>query len=142
VCCVDCGIRFLADPRNAGRADLRCPFGCRAARRRQRANTRSRDHYRTDFGRKQKAARNRERRRRAAEPVPAEPPPDEPQTPEDLGPDMIAHIRVVTSIIERRHVGRDEVMKLIAWVLRQRSMGGRPRAGYGAPRTKGKSRGS
>ena len=29
--CCHCGIRFFTHPRNAGRRDLRCPFGCRAA---------------------------------------------------------------------------------------------------------------
>jgi hypothetical protein len=54
---------------------------------------------------------------------------------------MIAHIQVVTGIIERRRVSREETLALIRWVLRQRSMGFCRRAGYGAPQTPGKSRG-
>ncbi|MBN2492049.1 MAG: hypothetical protein JXQ29_14475, partial [Planctomycetes bacterium] len=139
-CCKDCGIRFFTHPRNAGRTDLCCPFGCRAERRRRQTNERSRDHYRTEFGRARKKARNRGRGRRSAQSAAVEPPPG-PETPEDLGPDMIAHIQVVTSIIERRRVSRDETIALIRWVLRQRSMGFRRRGGYGARQTRGKSRG-
>lgn len=114
-----------------------CPFGCRAERRRRKTNTRSRKHYGTAFGREQKVARNRER---PTQPVLVEPPP-EPQTPDDLGPDMIAHVQVVASIIERRRVSRDETIELIEWVLRQRHMGGHRRGGYGAPQTGRQSRG-
>jgi hypothetical protein len=117
-----------------------CPFGCRAERRREKTRARSTRHYATEFGHAQKAERNRQRRKRPADSVRAERPP-EPETPEDLGPDMIAHIQVVTSIIERRRVSRDETIALIRWVLRQRHMGGRRRGGYGARQTKGKLRG-
>lgn len=117
-----------------------CPFGCRAERRRRQTNERSRDHYRTEFGREQKTARNYERHRGPAQPVAATPPPG-PQTPEDLGLDMIAHVQVVTSIIERRRVSRDETIRLIRWVLRQRHMGGHRPSGYVAPQTKRTSRG-
>jgi hypothetical protein len=137
---VECGIRFFTDPRNAGRKDLRCPFGCRAEHLRREANKRSDRHLGTEYGRRQKAKRNRERRTQPARRIPEKTPP-EPETPEDLGPDMIAHIRVVTSIIERRRVSRSETIELIAWVLSQRRMGRGPSAGYGAPQTRPKSRG-
>jgi hypothetical protein len=59
--CCHCGIRFFTHPRNAGRRDLRCPFGCREHHRRQRANERSKKHYRTDEGRKNKKSLNGKR---------------------------------------------------------------------------------
>ena len=56
--CCRCGIRFLTHPRNANRRDLRCEFGCREYHRRQLANARSRSHYRTEQGRRNKKQRN------------------------------------------------------------------------------------
>jgi len=59
--CRYCGIRFLTHPCNACRRDLHCPFGCRKEHRRQCANRRSAEHYRTPKGRKHKKARNGQR---------------------------------------------------------------------------------
>ena len=56
--CVHCGIRFLTHPRNAGRENLRCPFGCRAHHRRQRARQRSAAYYGTVEGRRKKKRLN------------------------------------------------------------------------------------
>jgi hypothetical protein len=140
--CAHCGIFFLTDPRNAKQSNLRCPFGCRAAHRTKRSNERSTAYYRTPAGRKKKANLNRVRSLRTAAPVEDEPPADVPQSAEDLGPDLITHIQVVTSIIERRRVRRDEVIELLAQILRQHHMGGRRSSGYGAPQMRRKSRGS
>jgi hypothetical protein len=43
--CQHCRIFFLTHPRNAGRSDLRCPFGCREAHRKQRSTERSVAYY-------------------------------------------------------------------------------------------------
>lgn len=59
--CRHCWIRFLTHPRNANRRNLYCPFGCREHRRRQRANARSRRHYRTEQGRRKKKLLNGKR---------------------------------------------------------------------------------
>jgi hypothetical protein len=56
--CCHCGIRFFTHPRNAGRQDLRCPFGCREHHRRQCANARSRKHNQTPEGRANKKKLN------------------------------------------------------------------------------------
>lgn len=56
--CADCEIRFLTDPRNAGREDLRCPFGCREHYRRQRASERSTAYYQTAAGKRKKKRLN------------------------------------------------------------------------------------
>lgn len=56
--CVHCGIRFLTDPRNAGREDLRCPFGCRRHHRKQQSNQRSTAYYRTPSGKTKKERLN------------------------------------------------------------------------------------
>jgi hypothetical protein len=56
--CCHCGLRFLTDPGNARRRDLRCPFGCREHQRRRLANERSVRYYRTAHGRKSKKLLN------------------------------------------------------------------------------------
>jgi hypothetical protein len=56
--CCHCGIRFFAHPRNASRLNLRCPFGCRAHRRRQCGNERSKKYRDTDSGRAKKKQLN------------------------------------------------------------------------------------
>lgn len=58
VACCQCGIRFFTHPRNARRADLRCPFGCRQHHRRQLANARSRKYSRTARGARNKKLLN------------------------------------------------------------------------------------
>ena len=59
--CTDCGIRFLTHPRNAGRRDLRCPFGCREHHRRQRSCQRSTAYYQTAAGKAKKKRLNARR---------------------------------------------------------------------------------
>jgi hypothetical protein len=70
--CRHCGIFFLTDPRNAGRGDLGCPFGCSKAHRRRESIRRSTDYYRGEEGRKYKRRQNQrqqeKRRLRAAAP--------------------------------------------------------------------------
>jgi len=56
--CRHCGIFFLADPRNAGRCDLGCPFGCSQAHRRRESIRRSTEYYRGEEGRKYKRRQN------------------------------------------------------------------------------------
>ena len=59
--CCHCGIRFFTHPRNARRRNLRCPFGCREHHRRQCANERSRKHYQTAEGKRNKKRLNGQR---------------------------------------------------------------------------------
>ncbi len=81
--CVHCGIRFLTDPRNAGRERLRCPFGCAKHHREQRAKERSKAYRQSDEGREKKRVLNAKRYRS----VPAiasveERSSDEPESPQ------------------------------------------------------------
>ena len=61
--CLDCGIRFLAASQNAGREDLRCPFGCAKCRRARQSNERVKAYRRTERGKKKKDALNARRYR-------------------------------------------------------------------------------
>lgn len=73
--CRHCGIRFLTHPRNAGRRDLRCPFGCREHHRRQCSCQRSTAYYRTNAGKAKKKRLNNHRQGKpaaASQPTPAD----------------------------------------------------------------------
>jgi len=59
--CAHCGIQFLTHPRNAGRLNLRCPFGCREHHRRQSANRRSTAYRQTPAGKEKKRLLNARR---------------------------------------------------------------------------------
>lgn len=64
--CLDCGIRFLTAPQNAGREDLRCPFGCAKRHCAQQSNERVKAYRRTAAGKAKKDALNARRYRRLA----------------------------------------------------------------------------
>ena len=122
--CGHCGIFFLTDPRNAGRHDLRCPFGCREAHRKQQSTRRSVAYYRDPQGRKKKSDLNQRRARRVAPgptltaPGTAMPEPGSVPWPEA----MVEQVRRVSSWIEGRRVSRREILELLARVLRQHTM--------------------
>jgi hypothetical protein len=59
--CVGCDVEFLTAPANRGRKDLRCPFGCRQARKRDQSRQRGRKNYKTQKGKKAKQLQNRKR---------------------------------------------------------------------------------
>jgi hypothetical protein len=61
--CLHCGIRFLTASQNAGREDLRCPFGCAKRHRAQQSNERVKAYRRTGRGKKKKDALNAKRYR-------------------------------------------------------------------------------
>jgi hypothetical protein len=73
--CRFCRIFFLTHFRNAGRHNLRCPFGCRQAHRRQQSTQRSIAYYREPEGKLKKRALNQRRAIKAptAHPEPAPP---------------------------------------------------------------------
>ena len=61
--CRHCRIFFLAHPRNRGRRDIYCPFGCRTAQRSKRSAERSVAYYATREGKEKKQRLNGKRRR-------------------------------------------------------------------------------
>jgi hypothetical protein len=64
--CLHCGIRFLAAPQNAGREDLRCPFGCAKQHRAQQSNERVKAYRGTAVGKEKKDALNARRYRESS----------------------------------------------------------------------------
>lgn len=151
--CVHCGIRFFTHPRNAGRRDLRCPFGCREHHRRQQSKERSSAYYRTAGGKRKKKLLNG---RRSAN-SPAEEPraaPVEQTSPRQPLPDdlfanvelrlegvvlrestlrnspMLPYVQLVVSLIEGVELSRDELVGLLRQAMRQHSIAHRRRIEY------------
>jgi hypothetical protein len=60
--CKDCGVRFLTVANNHKRKDLRCPFGCREAHKKEQAKVRSTEYYQTPEGKIKREQLNRRRR--------------------------------------------------------------------------------
>ena len=128
--CRHCGIFFLTDVRNSKRDDLRCPFGCREAHRKEKSNERSQEYYRSDVGRIKKRIQNEKRRVATAAAAVASistattVPSSDQQTPdsESCAPSMISYLQVLVGLIESRRVMRAEILTLVARVLRQHSM--------------------
>ena len=128
--CRHCQILFFTHPRNAGRTDLGCPFGCRQVHRRNSARKRCIEYYKSDAGKIKKGYLNERRNEPVAEASPdetpmAETPADDTsrdkkppdKTPVDCcktGVDTsILHIQLVTSLIEERVVSLKEVIRMI-----------------------------
>jgi hypothetical protein len=150
--CRHCRIFFLTHPRNAGRKDLGCPFGCRDAHRKRESTQRSVAYYRGEVGRACRRIQNGNRQftgmPHASEPPSAPPLPIQPQVPppeadrdshpeppsrsghSDTSPGfwpapMLRYLRMVISLMEERAVSLEEIRTMLARVLRQRSIGRR-----------------
>jgi hypothetical protein len=153
--CAYCGIRFLSDRRNAGRRDLRCPFGCRRHHRQRSSSQRSVAYYRTPVGKLKKQRLNARRdattdHQRQPDPqqpssLSQEPPPsvsdhgfpaelsldgvllDEPSL---LASPMLPYVRMVASLVDGMPLSLAEVVGLLRQALRQHSMARRRRLDY------------
>ena len=150
-----CGIRFLTHPRNAGRRNLRCPFGCRQQHRRQRSSQRSTAYYQTADGRRKRKRLDARRNPsvtlvdcqqcdpgRQASPASASRTDELPATVElrlegvvldESGLatlPMLPYVRMVMSLIEGVELTCREVLGLLRQSMRQRSIGDRRRIDY------------
>lgn len=155
--CAHCGIRFLTHPRNAGRIDLRCPFGCRGAHRRRCSRQRSAAYYQTPAGKRKKRRLNA--RRMAADgpppgPEPPAVPPEHPRpaaAPEPTAPldeaqlrlegvlldepsllasPTLPYLRMAVSLVEGVPFSLAELISLLRRALRQHSIARRRRTDY------------
>lgn len=113
--CRHCGIFFLADPRNAGRQDLGCPFGCSRAHRKKQSTKRSVAYYQEPEGKVKKQALNARRRK-----SPQSSEPSSPVSPE-LRP-FLEYLCVVLGLIEGRPVQLWEVIAMLEQTVRQHRM--------------------
>lgn len=136
--CRQCRILFFTDPRNVGRDDLRCGFGCREAHRRQSNTRRSAAFYRQHPAKKR--ALNQRRYLIAAqpsEPLCPEPPGGGAAGPDDEIPGaapILRQVRVMVSLIEGRQVGLEEIVVLLAKKGRQPRMARARRRAYSGRR--------
>ena len=147
--CRHCGILFLTHPRNRGRKDLGCPFGCREALRKKHSTERSTAYYKTRSGTYKKKHQNNKRCKVPNPDSGSEPKekggfePGEqgvglelglPEAGGDLNLDfdagMVEHVRMVTSLIEGRRVSREEIVQMLKRTLRQHRMGREKRIDY------------
>jgi hypothetical protein len=146
--CCYCGIRFLTHPRNAGRVNLRCPFGCRQHHRREASRERSRAYYQTARGRRNKkrlnaarphGGRSRERPEQPelASPVAACSGPPRDELPEQVEvhregavlnagrlvtSPMLPYVRMVVRLIEGVRLRGQELARCLRETLRQHTI--------------------
>ena len=115
--CRHCQILFITHPRNRGRNDLRCPFGCRQAHRKIKSSKRSTDYYKTRDGKFKKKLLNERRTEKNPKKTKIDP-------CRDLSIDQttLSHIQLVTTIIEGHHVCLKQVILLVGALLRQHSI--------------------
>jgi hypothetical protein len=131
--CRHCGIFFLTHPRNAGRRDLGCPFGCRTAHRRQGSTARSVEYYRSPVGKEKKRMQNghRQDQRRADHPGRAAV--DQcPREREEMrfDADTVSYVGMVVSLIEGRRVSQEEIVEMLVRAVRQHSIPRRRKIEY------------
>ena len=124
--CQHCRIFFLTHPRNTGRRDLGCPFGCREAHRKQRSTERSVAYYATAEGKAKKKMQNG---KRAQGGVRADADPPVPEAPE-FPVRMVGYVAMVASLIEGRRVREAEILQMLVRAMRQHSMARRRRMDY------------
>ena len=117
---------FLTHARNAGRRDLRCPFGCQAAHRKQRSIERSVAYYATEEGKVKKKIQTdkrvqREGRAKANPPV---------RGPLECSAGMLSYVAMVASLIQGRRVSEAGIGQRLVRATRQHSMARRRRIDY------------
>jgi hypothetical protein len=125
--CRHCRIFFLTHPCNAGRGDLRCPFGCREAHRQDQSNRRSTAYYQDEIGKGKKRALNARRRKRPMAPIASEPAPiaSEPRPGAPTPPwpwPILNYLCVVVGLIEQRRVSMREIVEMLSRRVRQHSL--------------------
>ena len=118
--CKHCQIRFFTHPRNAGRRDLGCPFGCRQAHRKQSAEQRSLEFYRSDAGKIKKKYLNERRSQRQSESASIENRFGGQEDP--VAAEIERHLQMVISFIEACRVAWQQIHELVTEILRQRSI--------------------
>lgn len=133
--CKYCGIFFLTHPRNAGRRDLRCNFGCRQYHRKENAKERSAKYYRSKKGKERKKALNRRRYLQTDKKVEdlinketteqkEEVIQNEIEVEEGLKvkKGILSYLQMVIGLIEGRFIRMDEVLQMLRKIWRQHSI--------------------
>jgi hypothetical protein len=107
---------------------LRCPFGCSQAHRKEESKRRSLEYYQSPEGRKKKRELNARRsEKKGSEDCPeVSSSGDEKSNQQEseilLDKVTVVYIKGVTSLIEGREVGIDEILVILNNRMRQRSI--------------------
>ena len=104
---------FFTHPRNAGRNDLGCPFGCRQTHRRKNAIQRSTEYYQTKEGKIKKKDLNSRRGQQNRLPESSRDENGNDDSGSEIDNATVCHIKVVTSLIEGRDVGLAEITAML-----------------------------
>ena len=123
--CRICRIFFLTHPRNAGRRDLGCPFGCRQAHRRKRSSERSVAYYATEEGKAKKKIQNGKRVQTRADEKPVA-----AGRGHEFNAGIVSYIATVVSLIEGWRVSEDEVVAMLIGAMRQHRIARRRKIDY------------
>jgi len=132
--CRQCRIFFLTHPCNAGRRDLRCPFGCQEGHRKRGSTERSVEYYRTAEGKLKKKMHNGRRGKVEAKAGGSHRQGESGQEvvlhDSRFDAHLVCYLQMVTSLIEGRRVSLAETLEMLARAVRQHSMVGRRRMDY------------
>ena len=131
--CRHCRIFFLTHPRNAGRRDLGCPFGCKEAHRKRRSIQRSVEYYSTDEGKTKKKIQNGKRSQGDVRADHNQQAISGRRLERDgvrLDAVIVGYVRMVTSLIEKRRVSENEIVEMLVRAMRQHSIARRRRMDY------------
>ena len=128
--CRHCRIFFLTHPRNARRADLGCPFGCRQTHRKRRSARRSADYYSTGEGKAKKKDLNGKRRGCVKNVAGAQPANEPARHERRTDAAVVGYVRIVVSLIEGWRVSEAAIRQMLARAVRQHSMARRRRIDY------------
>lgn len=141
--CRHCRIFFLTHPRNRGREDLGCPFGCQDAHRRKCSTARSTAYNRSPAGKLKRKLRHEKSRShppaklsgfgRSKEEIAlcnAEMAWRAQIADLKLNVPLVQYLRLATSLIEGRAVSRDEILEMLRRAVRQRSFARERRIDY------------
>lgn len=118
--CKHCGILFINNPRNIGRNDIGCPFGCRDEHRKRCSSKRSSEYYQTKEGKIKRKQLNdcRKNKNSQNQNQDLNKPKD---TKNPLVHTYLLHIQLIISLIEKRHIEIEIISKIIA-ELKQHSI--------------------
>jgi len=133
--CKHCHIYFFTGPQNARRQDLRCPFGCREACRRQSSTRRSVAYHRKH---KDKKAELNRRRYLVSEKADAEVrreiererETESSSEADESAPPILKYVRLVCRLIEGRAVSLQEVLEMLRGKRRQHGISRERRLDY------------
>jgi len=120
--CKHCGIIFFTDPRNAGRQDIRCSFGCRQAYKKKSSKERSKDYYQTEEGKEKKKELNKRRKKSNANNQEKDYQELEVVDEKQMNNEILNYLQLVAWHIEGKRFSLKIILMKVKILLRQHSM--------------------